>query len=254
MSAKDRLRARLSDPVVWSDVENGAYSADLPVWEELTAKAKGPVLELGCGSGRVALHLGGLGHEVLGVDARAELVRAVNDRARASGAGVEALVADIRSLELGRRFGIVLGPMQVVHMLATGADRLAMLRGVADHLAPEGIAAFALLDEDALGDAYAASAEDLVPDIREEDGWVYSSRPLSVRSVDGGLEVHGLRQVVAPGGEIAEAEHVVRLIGVTVEEFEGEAREAGLAPLGHRGIEPTEAHMGSTVVVVEGSD
>ncbi|MGH2956022.1 MAG: hypothetical protein ACRDL6_03400, partial [Solirubrobacterales bacterium] len=42
---------------IWQDVEFGGYAADLPLWLELGRAADGPVLELGAGAGRVALHL-----------------------------------------------------------------------------------------------------------------------------------------------------------------------------------------------------
>ena len=43
--------------MIWHDVENGAYAADLPLWRELAREADGPVLDLGAGTGRVALDL-----------------------------------------------------------------------------------------------------------------------------------------------------------------------------------------------------
>jgi tRNA G46 methylase TrmB len=48
---------RVSAEAIWHDVECGSYQADLPLWEELAQRAQGAVLELGCGTGRVALHL-----------------------------------------------------------------------------------------------------------------------------------------------------------------------------------------------------
>ena len=43
--------------IAWHDAECGSYRADLPLWRELADEAGGPVLDLGCGSGRVALDL-----------------------------------------------------------------------------------------------------------------------------------------------------------------------------------------------------
>ena len=59
---------------IWHDVECGAYDADLPLWEELADEAGGPVLDLGCGTGRVALHLSRRGHRVLGLDTEASFL------------------------------------------------------------------------------------------------------------------------------------------------------------------------------------
>ena len=41
--------------VVWHDVECGGYDADLTLWQELAREAGGPVLDVGAGTGRVAL-------------------------------------------------------------------------------------------------------------------------------------------------------------------------------------------------------
>ncbi len=66
---------------IWHDVECGAYAADLPLWEELAAAADGEVLDLGCGTGRVALHLARRGRRVIAVDREADFLAALRERA-----------------------------------------------------------------------------------------------------------------------------------------------------------------------------
>jgi len=58
---------RGSAAVIWHDVECGGYEGDLALWRELAA-AGGPILDLGCGTGRVALDLARRGHRVHGLD------------------------------------------------------------------------------------------------------------------------------------------------------------------------------------------
>ena len=65
----------LADAVIWHDVECGGYEADLGLWRELAAAAGGPVLELGSGTGRVALDLAARGHDVTAVDSDPALIR-----------------------------------------------------------------------------------------------------------------------------------------------------------------------------------
>ena len=54
--------------VIWHDIECGSYVADLPLWRELAREAAGPVLDVGAGTGRVALDLARAGHRVTALD------------------------------------------------------------------------------------------------------------------------------------------------------------------------------------------
>ena len=47
---------------------------DVPFWRTLAAQAAGPVLELGCGTGRIALPLGRAGSHVVGIDRSAPML------------------------------------------------------------------------------------------------------------------------------------------------------------------------------------
>lgn len=246
--------AALADRVIWHDVECGAYAADLELWEELAAGVDGPVLELGCGTGRVARHLATRGHQVVGVDSDPILIRALAERAEAAELRIDAVHADVRRLELGVRVPLVLAPMQLVHLLPTPSDRRRMLLAVRRHLDPSGLAAFALLDDEAVEEIAGSEKVDPLPDVRERDGWVFSSLPLSVRRVRGGLELRRLRQAVSPNGDLSEEVEVVRLAAVAREQLEAEARDAGLYPAGHRELAPTEAHVGSVVVLLRAGE
>jgi SAM-dependent methyltransferase len=232
--------------VIWHEAECGSYAADLPLWEELAAESAGPVLDLGCGTGRVGLHLARGEHAVVGVDANAgfvaELTRA------GSALSVEAVVADAREFELDMKFGLVLAPMQLVQLLAGPDERGRCLECVARHLAPGGLAAFAIVESMPIP----VDAPPPLPDTREVDGWVYSSLPVEA-AVDGGrIRVRRLRQIVSPAGELSEELDEVVLQALDAGALEGEARHAGLNPAGRRAIAPTEDHVGSTVVLLEG--
>ena len=110
--------AAAADTVVWHDVECGAYEADLDLWRELAAAARGPILELGCGTGRVALDLAARGHEMIALDADPELVRELGARARSRGIRVRTAVADARAFELPEReIALAIAPMQVVQLM-----------------------------------------------------------------------------------------------------------------------------------------
>ena len=97
--------------VAWHDAECGGYGADLAAWERLAAAQGGPVLDLGAGTGRVALHLAARGHEVVAVDSDPDLLAALAERAEGRVPAIETIEADVRDLDLGRRFPLIVAPM-----------------------------------------------------------------------------------------------------------------------------------------------
>jgi SAM-dependent methyltransferase len=237
--------------VIWHDLECGSYQGDLELWRELTGLADGPILDLGCGTGRVALDLARRGRVVRGLDLDPELVAAFNDRASASGLSAEATAGDARDFALGQEFGMVLAPMQTIQLLGGAAERIACLSKVRSHLRPGGAAAIAIVD--GFPAELTEAAPPPLPDARELDGWLYSSLPLDAGLETGTIIVRRLRQTVSPGGELGEELDEIPLRLLSAETVEGEAREAGLAPAGRREIPPTDAHIGSTVVLLERS-
>jgi SAM-dependent methyltransferase len=231
---------------VWQDVEYGAYTADLPLWEKLAGEADGPVLELGCGSGRVALHLARRGHLLTGLDRDTELVAELGRRAAEEGLAVAGAAGDAASFALGERFALIIAPMQLIQLLPGREGRLRCLRCVRAHLAPGGRAALTLVQDVVEGTAPA----DTLPDVKELDGWVYSSRPLGVRREDGFFVADLLRQRVSPEGRLTDEPATVRLALLTAAELEAEALDAGLRPFGRNRIADDD-HVGSEVVLLE---
>jgi SAM-dependent methyltransferase len=238
----------LAGTVAWHDVECGSYGADLPLWREL-ATAAAEVLDLGCGSGRVALDLAAAGRRVCGVDSDPELVAALRGRARERGLEVDAVAADVRALSLGRTFGLAIAPMQVFQLLGGAAGRARALAAVREHLAPGGLLAVALADP--FEAVPAPEALPPLPDVRERDGWVLSSTPVAVRATDGGVAIDRVRQAVSPAGELDESFATIVLDDLSPTLLENDAHAAGLFPAGRRPVEATADHVGSTVVLLE---
>jgi SAM-dependent methyltransferase len=241
-------RPGIDSEVVWHDVECGAYVADLAAWAELAAAAAGPVLELGAGTGRVALDLARRGIEVVGVDSSSELIAELARRAMAAGLALETVRADTRELDLGREFGAVIAPMQLVHLLGGERGRAAALVAARAHLRAGGVFAAALLADDATVDGRGGGS--VLPDVRELDGWVWSSLPLEVAVADGGIEVRRLRQLVSPSGELTERTASVHLDRLGPEAFELEAEALGFERRERIAVPPTADHVGSVICVL----
>ena len=68
------LAMSVSAKVAWHDVECGGYTADLSLWGRLARAQDGPVLDVGAGTGRVALRLAAAGHDVTALDRDGELL------------------------------------------------------------------------------------------------------------------------------------------------------------------------------------
>lgn len=230
--------------VVWHDAECGSYEADLPLWEELARDADGAILDLGCGTGRVAIHLARRGHWVTGLDVEPELVAGFISRARDLPA--RAVVADARDFDLDAELGLVLAPMQLLQLFSGPEERRRCLGCVAAHLADGGLAAFAIVE----WMPAAVDGPPPLPDTCEVDGWVYSSLPVDALVDDETIRVLRLRQTVSPEGELEEELHEVGLRRLDAAALEGEARQAGLRPAGRRAVPPTAEHVGSTVVLL----
>jgi SAM-dependent methyltransferase len=230
------------------DVECGAYAADLPLWEELAETKAGPIFDLGCGTGRVALHLAQRAHQVRGLDVNVSLVATFNDRSGSLPA--DAVLGDGCGFSLGSEFVLALAPMQLIQLFADPVERLRCLSCVARHLAKGGVAAFAIVES--LSEPVGTASP--LPDTREVAGWVYSSLPIEAAVDAGTIRVRRLRQTVSPAGELSEEVNDVVLQALDAATLEGEARQAGLRPTGRRAIPPTDAHIGSTVVLLERED
>jgi SAM-dependent methyltransferase len=125
------------------DWENAQTMArrDVPFWQRLALAAQGPVLELGCGTGRVTLPLARAGVKVVGVDLSAPMLKRARDRVRRTPLGRRARLVrgDIRALPLlPNQFPLVAAPYGILQSLLREADLSATLRAVHDVLTPGG--------------------------------------------------------------------------------------------------------------------
>jgi SAM-dependent methyltransferase len=228
--------------VVWHDVECGRYTADLDLWRELAARERGPVLDVGAGTGRVTLPLARAGHDVTALDVEPELLAALRDRA--GGLPVATVAADARDFALDRRFGLIIVPMQTVQLLDARAGFLAAAHR---HLVPGGLLAIAIT---AAIEDFGELEELPEPDRGAVADWRFASQPTAVRALPAATRIERVRRSFAPDGAMIEEDDVIDLANLTVGRLEAEARAAGFVPDSARTIPATDEHVGSEVVLL----
>lgn len=142
---------------------------DVEMYLALAAASDGPILELACGSGRICVPLAAAGHRVIGVD----LDPAMLDRARSawavrrkasSGSSLDFVHADMTSIALKERFGLVILAFNGLLLLRDRTAQEEVLRTIAAHLESNGRAVI---------DIWLPAPEDLVLyDGRLVNDWV----------------------------------------------------------------------------------
>ena len=137
----------------WADIYDQVYAYltyDLDFYVGQAVASQGPVLELGCGTGRVSLAMAGKGIDVVGVDISPRMVEGARAKAKAAGLSRRCRfqTGDMRDLALQRTFPLVVMPFRSFQSMLTVADQRAALAVAAAHLAPGGLLAMDIFAPD----------------------------------------------------------------------------------------------------------
>ncbi len=125
------------------DLENPDFEPEGSLYLAIAKTVGGPVLELGCGTGRLTIPLAKYGLDMTGLDVvPAMLVRA---RDKACGLPIQWIEADVRSFSLDRRFNLIFESGSTFMHMLTNADQMAFLDKVQAHLAEGGYFVTSLL-------------------------------------------------------------------------------------------------------------
>lgn len=121
----------------WSHFNDDFRAHELDYYLDAVSRSGGPVLDAGCGTGRVMVPLLDAGFEVDGCDQSADMVAVCRDKAAAAGHQPRLLVQALHELDLARRYGTIV----VVGVFGLGSTRdrdIEGLRRLHDHLEPGG--------------------------------------------------------------------------------------------------------------------
>jgi SAM-dependent methyltransferase len=170
-----------------------SVTEDIAWYVELAITSGGPVLEIGVGSGRVAVPTALAGMDVVGVDNAPGMLAMAAAKAEALGVAIELRRADMRDLPDLGTYPLVTVPFRAFLHLSTDDERLAVLRSLRGALTPGGTLAF---------DVFHPHPLDIVethdrwmerePGIHERARWDASDRSLelTVRTDDSEATMH----------------------------------------------------------------
>jgi len=140
------------------DAENAHFTDDLPLYSELAANTNAPILDIGCGSGRVCLHLAQEGHHVTGVDTSAQMLAFAQRKIDALPHLADALKlvqSDVMDFSQGE-YGLILLPYNALMHFTSAEMQINLLRHLRSLLADDGLI---VIDLPNAGEAYAAEDE-----------------------------------------------------------------------------------------------
>ena len=134
--------------VHWYDLDQGDFCDDVPFYLSLAQRTGSPILELGCGTGRLVLALARAGHRVTGVDNLPAMLERAREKAQAAGRTVVGrlcfLQGDMRELDLPERFHLAILAVNTFMHLADPQEQAQTLARVCQHLVPGGVLALDL--------------------------------------------------------------------------------------------------------------
>jgi SAM-dependent methyltransferase len=130
------------------DLENADFIEDLDFWVDLAKDSGGPVLELGCGSGRVTQQIARAGIPITGLDNSQPMLALAHTRLNRNAAvvyRVTLLNGDMTHFNIVNPstnqptlFSLIIVPFNTFMHLLTAGDQLALLTSARQHLAPGG--------------------------------------------------------------------------------------------------------------------
>lgn len=115
---------------------------DIDFFVEMAERCGGPVLEVGCGTGRVLIPTARAGHRIVGMDLSDQMLDVCRRKIRAEAGEVqdrtELVRGDMREFDLGQRFALVTIPFRPFQHLITPEDQVSCLTCIHRHLEPGG--------------------------------------------------------------------------------------------------------------------
>ncbi|MBA3543731.1 MAG: class I SAM-dependent methyltransferase, partial [Chthoniobacterales bacterium] len=101
------------------DALYGTSEFDLAFWKKHAVSANGPVLELGCGSGRLTIPIAKDGIKITGVDRALPMLKLAREKTKAAEVTVRLILDDIRAVDLMSRFKLIMASANLINECLT---------------------------------------------------------------------------------------------------------------------------------------
>jgi len=163
---------------------NTSVVEDIDFYTEEARLSGGPVLELGVGTGRIAVPIARAGVPVIGVDSSAPMLDLCRERSREAGVAelVDLRLGDLREPPVAEKVPLAISPFRAFLHLLSNKERLLTLTRIRDLLRPDGRFVF---------DVFSPSSQDIAathgrwierePEIFERADWDAAERRLTLR-------------------------------------------------------------------------
>ena len=163
---------------------NTSVVEDIDFYTEEARLSGGPVLELGVGTGRIAVPIARAGVPVIGVDSSAPMLDLCRERSREAGVAelVDLRLGDLREPPVAEKVPLAISPFRAFLHLLSNEERLLTLTRIRDLLKPDSRFVF---------DVFSPSSQDIAathgrwierePGIEERADWNWSERTLVLR-------------------------------------------------------------------------
>ncbi len=111
---------------------------DIPFYKSQVEKYGDPVLELGCGTGRITIPIAEEGHEIIGLDISDKLLKRAKEKIDKEDLDIKWIKGDMRDFSLNKKFKMIFIPFNSIHHILTLDDMEKVLENVREHLKPDG--------------------------------------------------------------------------------------------------------------------
>jgi len=141
---KYRMTSKGTDgsEIYWDGLHYDAFNApvhdDFKFYLAQAKKARGPVLELACGTGRLTIPLKKAGVDITGLDYSIPMLERAAEKAAGAGVKIRFLRGDARKFDLGKKFKLIFMAFHSAQHLGGRGDIEGLFASVARHLAPGG--------------------------------------------------------------------------------------------------------------------